>query len=181
MIFKSLFAIASKNLIEPDGQPLEQVLQFENSAEQVSRAKAFHQPLLHDLGRVAADRCVRIELRFDRAADLIEVQQRLARAWSTPTERECRFLRPPASLRARSGRPASVRPWRPAEWRRSRRCGGGIRFSSKSSLRSPILIATSAASSPRPSADREQKLQELFLQARHDAVRPFPRSIRAIR
>ena len=66
------------DLVEPRRQPLHQVFQFQDTAEEISRRQTFHEALLHDLGGVAADRSVRVEVRLDGAADLIEIQQRFA-------------------------------------------------------------------------------------------------------
>jgi hypothetical protein len=69
---------AVQHAVEPARQPLGELVHLQQAGEHGRRRGALPQPLLHQVGGVAADRGVGLEARVQRAADLVEVHQRLA-------------------------------------------------------------------------------------------------------
>jgi hypothetical protein len=67
-----------EDLVDAARESLDELLHLEDAAEEVPRRRAFEHTGAHDLGGIATDRGVRIELRIQRLANLIEIQERLA-------------------------------------------------------------------------------------------------------
>ena len=79
-----------EDFVDPRREALEEVFQLEDAAEEVAGRKAADEPLLHDLGGVAPDGGVRVEVGRDGAADLVEVEEGFAEHGELGRARGCR-------------------------------------------------------------------------------------------
>ena len=120
-----------------------------------------------------AQRRVDVELRIEHAADLVEVQQRLAEQREIGRKLQavlgCRCATSPASRGRRSSR-ACVSAMKAAD--QIARSARRISDSLKSSRRSPSEHQDVRGIVAAPLANREYQLEQLLLQGRRDAARP---------